>query len=113
MKYQILILSCLIGFSAACRETTNNKRVIKEPWSVKMADAVMERTDSLVYLFGKFPNWSYDVALLGMSVDKLGTVDPLYSKYMQDYIDYFVKEDADYNRRVSLGSSTAASAVML
>ncbi len=58
----------------------------------------MARTDSLVYLYGDNIKWSYDIALLGMAIDRLGSEDPAYSKYMQDYIDYFVKEDGTVSK---------------
>jgi unsaturated rhamnogalacturonyl hydrolase len=38
-------------------------------------------------------NWRYDVAFLGQAIDKLGDVDPKYSRYMEDYLDYFILDD--------------------
>jgi len=36
---------------------------------------------------------AYDVAFLGMAIDKLGNVDPKYSKYLDDWVNYFVHSD--------------------
>ena len=69
----------------------------KEPesrWSVRMANSVMSRSDSLIhYLDPEQIKWQYDVAFLGQAIDKLGDIDPKYSKFMEDYVSYFVKED--------------------
>jgi unsaturated rhamnogalacturonyl hydrolase len=54
----------------------------------------MARSDSLVhYLNPPSVKWQYDVAFLGQAIDKLGDIDPRYSKYMEDYVDYFVHKD--------------------
>ena len=42
--------------------------------------------------------WSYDVALLGMAIDKLGDVDPKYSAYMTTYMDKMVDENGNVTR---------------
>ena len=66
----------------------------KPKWSVRMANSVMLRADSLIHhLDVKSPKWSYDVAFLGMAIDKLGKIDPKYSEYMEDWVNYFVNED--------------------
>ncbi len=71
-----------------------NKVSGKEKWSVRMANTVLTQShDSLIrYVSGK-PKWAYDVAFLGMAVDKLGNIDPKYSKYMEDWVNYFVHPD--------------------
>jgi unsaturated rhamnogalacturonyl hydrolase len=74
-------------------------------WAVKFADAVMHRSDSLIYYDRDKPKYEYDYAFLGSAMDKLGKYDRKYSDYMQAYIDYFVQEDgsiegyklSDYN----------------
>ncbi|HNW57639.1 MAG TPA: glycoside hydrolase family 88 protein [Bacteroidales bacterium] len=58
-----------------------------------MAKSVLARSDSLIYYVDRNPKWAYDVALLGMAMDKLGSIDPGYSKYMEDWVKYFVKPD--------------------
>jgi len=56
-----------------------------------MANSVMTRYDSLIhYLDNKNPKWQYDVAFVGQAIDRLGTLDIKYSKYMEDYVAYFV-----------------------
>jgi unsaturated rhamnogalacturonyl hydrolase len=63
-------------------------------WSVRMANSTMTRYDSLInYLNPATIKWQYDVAFLGQAIDKLGNIDPRYSKYMEDYVNYFVRED--------------------
>jgi unsaturated rhamnogalacturonyl hydrolase len=60
-------------------------------WSVRMAEAVMQRSDSLIYYNNpEKVKWSYDVAMLGLAVDRLGSQDPKYSVYLKEYVDYFV-----------------------
>jgi unsaturated rhamnogalacturonyl hydrolase len=65
-----------------------------QKWSVRMANSVMFRADSLIHHLGtKSPKWSYDVGFLGLAIDKLGNVDPKYSRYMADWVNYFVQKD--------------------
>jgi unsaturated rhamnogalacturonyl hydrolase len=69
-------------------------RSTEEKWSVRMANSIMKRSDSLIHHLGvKSPGWSYDVAFLGMAIDKLGKTDPKYSKYMSDWVNWFVNPD--------------------
>ncbi len=58
-----------------------------------MANTVMEQADSLIHYVPGTPKWAYDVAFLGMAIDKLGNINPKYSKYMEDWVNYFVNED--------------------
>ena len=70
-------------------------------WSVKMANSVMNHSDSLIYYVDRNPKWAYDVAFLGMAIDRLGNIDPKYSKYMEDWVNYFVRPDGsiiDYRK---------------
>lgn len=77
------------GQSSVKTNLTSNQK-----WSTKMANSVMLRADSLIHHLGvKSPKWSYDVAFLGMAIDKLGKIDPKYSEYMEDWVNYFVNED--------------------
>ncbi len=106
MKYLIyaLLIMVFIGCNTAPKE--KQKEAAQPKWSVRMANTVMEQYDSLIYYLNpKKVKWEYDYAFLGQAIDLLGDVDPKYSKYMADYIDYFVKEDgaiykykkSDYN----------------
>ena len=61
-----------------------------QKWSVRMANTVMAQADSLIHYVSGNPKWAYDVAFLGMAIDRLGNVDPKYSKYMEDWVNYFV-----------------------
>ncbi|HPR32822.1 MAG TPA: glycoside hydrolase family 88 protein, partial [Prolixibacteraceae bacterium] len=71
-------------------------------WSVKMADAVMTRFDTLAfYNHRKKAGWSYDVAMLGMAIHKLGDINPKYAAYMKTYMDMLVDDAGNipaYNR---------------
>ena len=65
-----------------------------------MANSIIARSDSLLYYDKVITpekkhkiKWQYDVAMVGMVIDKLGDVDSSYSKYMEDYVNYFVQED--------------------
>lgn len=64
-----------------------------DKWSVRMANSVISRSDSLIYYVDRKPKWAYDVAFLGMAVDRLGKVNPEYSKYMEDWVNHFVRSD--------------------
>ncbi len=70
-------------------------------WSVRMAESVISRSDSLIYYVDRNPKWAYDVAFLGLAMERLGSADPRYSKYLEDWVDFFVKPDGsikDYRR---------------
>jgi unsaturated rhamnogalacturonyl hydrolase len=85
----------------ACGSRTPGQPDNSAKWSVLMAESVMYRADSLIhYLNPKEIKWQYDVAFLGQAIDRLGNIDPKFSKYMEDYVAYFVREDGsviDYN----------------
>jgi len=98
------ILLILVSFVllAGC-SSGKSKQAKTEPdirWSVKMADAAMVRCDSLIWCNdNREPRWQYDVAMLGQAVDKLGYIDTIYSKFHEDYLDYFVQDSTikDYS----------------
>jgi unsaturated rhamnogalacturonyl hydrolase len=80
----------IILASFSCRSQKIKKNDVMEKWSVRMANTVMTQADSLTkYVSGK-PKWAYDVAFLGMAIDRLGSIDPKYSRYMENWINYFV-----------------------
>ncbi|MDX9930673.1 MAG: glycoside hydrolase family 88 protein [Bacteroidales bacterium] len=79
--------------TVSCQSKKSVKSGTDEKWSVKMANTVMTQADSLIrYVQGR-PKWAYDVAFLGMAIDRLGSVDPKYSGYMETWVDYFVHPD--------------------
>lgn len=83
----LLLLGCAGG-------KKNDKSASTEKWSVKMADAMMTRNDTLGLRAGRaIPEWSYDQAMLGLAIDKLGSVDQKYSAYMKTFIDLQVDEN--------------------
>lgn len=91
MKIFNLILLLLL-FVACKQNPTQN--VNSKKLSVEMADAAISRFDSLInYNNPKKIKWQYDIAFLGTSIDRLGDKDPRYSKYLSDFIDYFIEED--------------------
>ncbi|MBN1415961.1 MAG: glycoside hydrolase family 88 protein [Bacteroidales bacterium] len=84
----ILLTGCFTG------KTKQEKSIDETKWSVKMANAAMIRHDSLIcWNEDRKPRWQYDVAMLGQAIDKLGYIDTAYSKYHEDYLNYFVKDD--------------------
>jgi unsaturated rhamnogalacturonyl hydrolase len=87
----VILMSIFIFVNA--QTTANKTQSSGKKWSVKMANTVLTKSDSLIYYVDRNPKWAYDVALLGMAVDKLGKVDKKYSKYMEDWVNYFVKPD--------------------
>jgi unsaturated rhamnogalacturonyl hydrolase len=73
-------------------------------WSVKMADAVMQRYGTLAFYNGaSIAGWSYDVALLGSAIDKLGEFDPKYQAYMKTFMDMLI-DSAGNTPRYSMES---------
>lgn len=97
MKFNIgifLIVICCGCTSQTKQQKTEKKQVL---WSTQFADAVMQRSDSLIYYLRDQPKYEYDYAFLGSAIDKLGEKDKKYSDYMEAYIDYFVQEDGTIN----------------
>ncbi|MFN8241671.1 MAG: glycoside hydrolase family 88 protein [Bacteroidales bacterium] len=91
-----IIFSLLLTIIPVCGVTESQQKTSAPDvkWSARMANSVMTRADSLIHHLGvKNPKWSYDVAFLGMAIDKLGKTDPRYSKYMSDWVRYFVNSD--------------------
>jgi unsaturated rhamnogalacturonyl hydrolase len=96
-------LIILFIFLSACNFQAQDKKSnhTLSKWSVRMANSVLNRSDSLIYYVDRNPKWAYDVAFLGMAIDHLGNIDSMFSKYMEDWVNYFVKPDGsviDYTR---------------
>lgn len=90
---RVLWVFCVVLLLSGCNNDGNKVVQSQMKWSVKMANSVMVRYDSLLqYDHGKI-RWQYDVAYVGQAIDKLGHVDNKYSKYLENYVDYFVQED--------------------
>jgi unsaturated rhamnogalacturonyl hydrolase len=91
---KIFFLLLLSAFVACTGQTSNKKPSSADlKWSVKMANTVMTQADSLTKYVSGRPKWAYDVAFLGMAIDRLGTVDPKYSRYMENWVNYFIHPD--------------------
>ena len=90
-----ILIIILIASAFSCCTTKNESK--PESWAVQFADAIMTRHDSLVNYNGNKPKYEYDLAFLGMAIDKLGERDKKYSDYMKSYIDYFVQPDGTIN----------------
>jgi unsaturated rhamnogalacturonyl hydrolase len=86
----LLVTAFISVSSVGCGQ---NKSYIKEKWSVRMANMVLSTSDSLIHYTGGSPKWAYDVAFLGLAIDKLGNVDLKYSKYLDNWVNYFVHPD--------------------
>jgi unsaturated rhamnogalacturonyl hydrolase len=96
MRNRIYMAGIITFFCTVLSCADTNKQA---PWSIRMADAVIQRYDSLAYYNGRTaPGWSYDVALLGTAIDKLGGVDSAYSNYMKTFIDRMVDENGHIER---------------
>lgn len=99
-KVTHLVLAVI--FIASSFSCSFQKQETTEKWSIKMADAVMQRYDTLAYYNGRTTaSWSYDIALLGAAIDKLGETDPKYSEYMKTFIDMLV-DDKGYIERYEM-----------
>jgi unsaturated rhamnogalacturonyl hydrolase len=91
ISFPLFTLFALFVISYPVPGQKNDK--IEAKWSVKMANNVLTRSDSLIYYVDRNPKWAYDVAFLGMAVDRLGNTDARYSSYMENWVDHFVKAD--------------------
>jgi len=89
----------VVCFVFSCKRNENNYL----EWAIKMSDAVIHRFDSLmIYNYPSHePRWQYDIAMLGQAIDKLGSISQKYSKYHEDYINYFV-DDSGYIKTYKL-----------
>jgi len=101
LTFILILLTSGLFFITRGAGISNGAQSSQPKWAVRMANSVLLRYDSLIHYLGvQSPKWSYDVALLGMSIDKLGTIDPKFSDYMEDWVHYFINEDGtvkDYN----------------
>jgi unsaturated rhamnogalacturonyl hydrolase len=71
-----------------------------QPWSVRMANSVMERYSKLTDMDRIFhgrssPKWQYDIAMLAQSIDKLAPLNKEYEAYMQQYMDDLVDSEGN------------------
>jgi unsaturated rhamnogalacturonyl hydrolase len=84
----------LIIITACAQKKADQSPEETQKWSVRMANSVIARSDSLIhYLDPPKVKWQYDVAFLGQAIDRLGNIDPKYSRYMEDYVSYFIGND--------------------
>lgn len=93
---KLILLFLLVSMGCSAQKANPEK------WSVRMANTVMSQADSLTRYVAGSPKWAYDVAFLGMAVDRLGNVDQKYSSYMENWVNYFVHPDGsvtDYKIR--------------
>ncbi len=97
MRYNIKLLILLLTIALATSCNFQKKDTEETKWSVQFADAVMTRSDSLIYYQREVPKYEYDFALLASAINKLGNMDSKYSDYAKAYIDYFVQEDGSIN----------------
>ena len=106
--FSISIIFSFFTIFQSCIQNQKAKDLDIKPieWAEKMANSVITSYDSLInYNDPDKIKWQYDVAMLGQAIDKLGYIDQKYSKYLEDYIQYFVEEDgsvknykmSDYN----------------
>lgn len=95
-KINFIVILSLIASIFACKPA---RKPATEKWSIKMADAVMQRYDTLAYYNGRTrAGWSYDVFLLGTAIDELGNIDPKYSDYLKTSVDMLVDSSGQIER---------------
>jgi unsaturated rhamnogalacturonyl hydrolase len=94
MKKTIILTALMAFLAIELFATTPKPKANQEKWSIKMADMVMTRWDTLGYYGGRTrAGWSYDVSMVGMAIDQLGSIDPKYSAYMKTYMDMLVDNE--------------------
>jgi unsaturated rhamnogalacturonyl hydrolase len=98
MRNRKLLVAVLVGAwiplaSFTCNNQKGKEKDRTDKWSVRMADHVMAQSDRLIHYVSGEPKWAYDVAFLGMAIDRLGSIDTKYSKYLDDWVHYFVHDD--------------------
>lgn len=96
IRSNIILFFSIITIACSSKNPTNKADSV-DFWSVKMADAVINRNDSLVH-FNKKIKWQYDVAMLGQAIDKLGFIDSKYSTYNEAYLSYFINDDGSIKK---------------
>jgi len=89
LKFKIK-LWLFAGCSSRSGQDTDHKKPVT---ALRFADAVMHRSDSLIYYQREKPKYEYDFAFLAMAIGKLEKYDPKYAAYERAYIDYFVQDD--------------------
>ena len=104
--FQFIWFMIIFNLCLSCLKSSQAEHDKDALWSVRMAEAVMNRFDSLIYYNDPVKvKWQYDIAMLGQAIDKLGSADKNFSLYMQEFSDYFVQQDgivklykrSDYN----------------
>lgn len=88
----ISVLPLLFALGCKSFNQDDTAVILSDPWSVRLAENVVKNHEKLVY-YDRKPGkekLQYDVALLGMAIDKLGSVDEKYSNYLKEYVDFFV-----------------------
>ncbi len=97
MKYTVIkIIICLSLLCCQHANRSMNKNFSDLPWAQRMANAVIERNTNLLYYNNqKSISWQYDVSMLGQAINKLGDSDTMYSRYFENYLDYFIKENGE------------------
>ncbi len=90
MKISVTVLIIVLA-SGCLKPKTNEEKYLL--WAKNFSNAVMHRSDSLIYYDREKPKYEYDYAFLASAIDKLGQYDKKYSDYARAYIDYFVQED--------------------
>ncbi len=100
MKQQLLIILCFFiqfaAFSSNEKQyNTFSTNFSPSEWSIRMAESVMIRHDSLIKSTRSPNKWQYDIAWLAGSIAQLSdeTGDDKYFNYMKTYMDYYVNPD--------------------
>jgi unsaturated rhamnogalacturonyl hydrolase len=93
MGKRIHLIFFITLMASAAGSYGQNVKTESEKWSVRMAGTILAKSDSLIHYVAGSPKWAYDVAFLGMAIDKLGVVDPKYSRYLDDWVNYFIHSD--------------------
>jgi unsaturated rhamnogalacturonyl hydrolase len=93
MYKKIIFVFLLITAACSFQGQSLKSKQPGPKWSVRMANTILATSDSLIYYVDRNPKWAYDVAFLGMAIDRLGNTDIKYSKYMENWVNHFVRPD--------------------
>lgn len=99
IRLSLLVIVSVLSLSTQCKAGHPPEQSDQDQkWSLRMANSVMERYPHLTDMDFKFherkkPKWQYDIAMVAQAINRLGSVDMVYSTYMKDYMDYLVDED--------------------
>jgi unsaturated rhamnogalacturonyl hydrolase len=94
MRSRWILYVLILVLAADCQSVSHSDKMETDnySWAKKAADTVLQNHRSLVSYNRTIGNdkIQYNVAMLGMAIDELGSVDEKYSLYLKNYVDFFI-----------------------